>query len=150
MTTRRRAAGFTLIEVLIGTTVLAIMMTLLTGALFTMTRTARAGESRIEEIDSTQLVYAFLRRQLQNAVPLTERNEGGNQHVLFEGRRDRVRFVGRMQLGDSGGLQFLELAEASEGLSMRYRDAWPSAHATTASTMPVDPDEGGKHGSFFR
>jgi prepilin-type N-terminal cleavage/methylation domain-containing protein len=125
MTPHRRIEGFTLIEVLIGTTVLAIMMTLLTSALFTMTRSARAGETRMQEIDSAQLAGAFLRRQLQNAVPLTERGDDGEPHVLFEGRGDSLRFVAHLPLVEGGGLQFLELAATNDGLSIRYRDAWP-------------------------
>lgn len=126
MTARRRNTGFTLIEVLIGATVLAIMMTLLSSALFTMTRSARAGETRIEALDSAQLVHAFLRRQLQNAVPLTERDDGDEQ-VLFEGRADRLRFVGHLPIAEGGGLQFLEIAAVDDALTMRYRGAWPDA-----------------------
>jgi general secretion pathway protein J len=124
MTARRHAAGFTLIEVLIGATVLAMMMSLLSSALFTMARSARAGEARMERIDSAQLVQSFLRRQLENATPLTERVDG-EERVLFEGHRDRLRFVGHLPIAEGGGLQFLELAAANGSLTMRYRDAWP-------------------------
>jgi type II secretory pathway component PulJ len=119
-----------LIEVLIGATVLAIMMTLLASALFTMTRSARAGETRMERNDSAQLVHAFLRRQIENAVPLTERVDG-EEHVLFDGRPDRLRFVGHLPLVEGGGLQFLELAAANDTLAMRYRAAWPEAPFST-------------------
>jgi prepilin-type N-terminal cleavage/methylation domain-containing protein len=130
MTMRRPSAGFTLIEVLIGTTVLAIMMTLLTSALFTMTRSARAGEARLQELDSTQLAHAFLRRQLQNAFPLTER-EDGDERALFEGLANRLRFVGHLPIAEGGGLQFLEIAATDGALEMRYRDAWPDAPFTS-------------------
>lgn len=126
MTACRRDAGFTLIEVLIGATVLAIMMTLLTSALFTMTRGARAGEARMEQLDSARLAHAFLRRQLQNAVPLTERDDG-DERALFEGRADRLRFVGHLPIAEGGGLQFLEFAVENGALEMRYRGAWPEA-----------------------
>lgn len=131
MTTRRQSAGFTLIEVLIGATVLAIMMTLLTSALFTMTRSARAGEARMAELDSTQLAHAFLRRQFQNALPLTER-EDGDERVLFEGRANRLRFVGHLPIAEGGGFQFLEIAVSDDALEMRYRDAWPDVPFTSA------------------
>ena len=124
MNQRRRNTGFTLIEVLIGATLLAIMMTLLTSALFTMTRSARAGEARMEALDNAQLVHAFLRQQLQNAFPMTERADG-EERVLFEGRAEQLRFVGQLPLVAGGSLQFLELAAANGALAMRYRDAWP-------------------------
>lgn len=124
MTERRRNAGFTLVEVLIGATLLAILMMLLANALFTMTRSARAGEARLEQIDSNELVHAFLRRQLQNAFPLTERDDGDGR-VLFEGRDARVRFVGHLPMAEGGGLQLIEIVTARGDLVMRYRDAWP-------------------------
>jgi general secretion pathway protein J len=133
MTTRRHTAGFTLIEVLIGATVLAIMMTLLSSALFTMTRSARAGETRMEEIDSAQLVHTFLRHQLENALPLTQR-EDLEQHVLFQGHPDRLRFVGHLPIVEGGGLQFLELAAANDALMMRYRGAWPDVPFESPNT----------------
>lgn len=124
--TRRHAAGFTLIEVLIGATLLAILMTLLTSALFTMTRSAHAGETRLERNDSEQLAGAFLRHLLESTVPLTERVDG-EEHVLFEGLPDRLRFIGHLPIVEGGGLQFLELAAVNGTLAMRYRDAWPEA-----------------------
>lgn len=126
MTTRRHTGGFTLVEVLIGATLLAIMMTLLTSALFTMTRSARAGELRMDEIEATQLVHAFLRKQIQNAFPLTERVDA-EQRALFEGHSDRVRFVGHLPIVEGGGLQFVELAMSNGALTMRFSDAWPDA-----------------------
>jgi general secretion pathway protein J len=134
MTPQRQAAGFTLIEVLIGTTVLAIMMTLLTSALFTMTRTARAGEVRLEQLDSAQLVHAFLRRQLEGAVPLTERVDG-DEHALFEGRQERLQFVGHLPVVEGGGLQFLELAVTNGELAMRYHGAWPEEPFVSANAV---------------
>lgn len=132
MMNRRRNAGFTLVEVLIGATLLAILTTLLTNALFTMTRTARAGEARLEEIDSNALVHAFLRRQLQNVFPLTEHDDGDGR-VLFDGRDDRLRFAGHLPIAEGGGLQFIEIAAAGSQLVMRYRNAWPG-------TPFADPD----------
>jgi general secretion pathway protein J len=128
MTPRDRQNGFTLIEVLIGATLLAVMMALLATALFTMTRSARAGEARLEQLDSTELVHAFLARELGGAIPLTERVDG-DEHALFEGRTDRLRFVGHLPAAQAGGLQFMELAIApqtgKDALVLRYTDAWP-------------------------
>jgi hypothetical protein len=99
-------------------------MTLLTSALFTMVRSARAGEAHMEKLDSTDLVRAFLLRQLQSAFPLTER-EDGDDRVLFEGHANKVRFVGHLPIAERGGLQFLEIAPESDALTLGYREAWP-------------------------
>lgn len=126
MTVRGRNTGFTLVEVLIGIAVLAMMMSLLTSALFTMTRSARAGEKQLEALDSAQLVYAFLRRQLQSAFPLTERDDG-EELVLFEGSPERLRFVGQLPRAAGLGLQFIDLRVERNALVMRFRAAWPDA-----------------------
>lgn len=136
MKARRQAFGFTLIEVLVGSTILAVMMTLLTSALFSMTRTTRVGEARLDDLDATQLVRAFVRGQLGEALPMTEQRDDV-QRVLFDGQRDTVRFVGHLPAhAGGGGLQFLELrAEVgSDGaaLVLYYRSAWPDTPFVSA------------------
>jgi general secretion pathway protein J len=135
---RRRERGFTLVEVLVGTTIFAMMLALLANALSAMTRNVRAGEARLTRIDDTRLVEAFLRRQLGEAVPLTERIDD-ERHALFDGRSDRLRFVGHLPAHrGGGGLQYLDLAlrapdrgearsadPAVRDLVLYHRDAWP-------------------------
>jgi general secretion pathway protein J len=120
--------GFTLIEVLIGATLLAVMMLLLGTALFTLTRGARAGETRLEQLDSAQVVVAFLTRELAGALPMTERVDG-KERVLFNGEADRIRFVGHLPSAQAGGLQFVQLSSeadtASSALLLRYVSASP-------------------------
>lgn len=125
---RKRSAGFTLIEVLVGTTLLALMMSLLMSGLFSIGRGTRMGEARFDELDSQRLVQAFLRQQIAGAVPLTERVDR-RERVFFEGHPDRIRFVGRLPAHrGGGGLQYLHLgAEQNRGrneLMLEYRNAW--------------------------
>jgi general secretion pathway protein J len=104
-----------------------------------MSRTVRAGEARLMLLDDTRLVEAFVRRQLSEAAPLTERIED-ERRALFDGVADRVRFVGHLPAHrGGGGLQFLELAlrvpdrgEApraidpdARDLVLYHCDAWP-------------------------
>lgn len=122
-----RVAGFTLVEVLIGTTVLSIMLGLLMSAFFAMGQSARAGASRLDDADTTRVVYAFLRGQLSQAVPLTHRFDG-HEHALFDGEAARLRFVGHLPAHrGGGGLQILDLAllEKDTSLVLRHRPAWP-------------------------
>ena len=92
-------------------------------------RSARAGESRLDAADEARLVRSFLRSQLGNALPVTER-KGDEARVLFHGQRQSIRFVGRVPAHrGGGGIQLLELrAEIQSGspkLVFYYRDAWP-------------------------
>jgi general secretion pathway protein J len=122
---RRRNSGFTLIEVLVSTTILAIMAGLMSSALFAVTRTARAGEGRLDDSDATRLTLAFLRRVIENAAPLTDIVDG-ERHALFEGTGDELRFVGHLPAHrGGGGLQFLELRTEGANLVLCYRSAWP-------------------------
>lgn len=144
---RQRHAGFTLVEVLVGTTIFAMMLALLTSALFSMTRSVRSGEARLTEVDDARLVRTFLRRQLSQAFPLTERVEE-EQRALFAGLPDELRFVGHLPAHrGGGGLQFLELRTSlraaerhragaraarseraepdSRDFVLNYRNAWP-------------------------
>lgn len=120
-------AGFTLVEVLIAVTILAVLVSLLFGALYTLSRSARAGETALQAVDSDRLVQSFLRRQLGGAVPVTERGRHRGR-VLFDGSMASVRFVGHLPAHrGGGGLQFLELGRESAGesgaLVLYYRNA---------------------------
>lgn len=123
-----RSRGFTLVEVLIGTTLLALMMSLLMSSLFSIGRATRAGEARFDGLDNDRLVQAFLREQIAGAVPLTLR-AGPVEHVLFEGGPNEILFVGHLPAHrGGGGLQHLHIgSEAtfeSAALVLRYRNAW--------------------------
>jgi general secretion pathway protein J len=140
MTSRRRAAGFTLVEVLVGTTLLTMMLGLLMSALFSMTRGARAGESKLAEVDTARLTLAFLRRQISGAAPITVRSTS-DEHVLFDGSGTELRFVGHLPAHrGGGGLQFLELTvdrtAAEPNLVLRSRNAWSDADFSSATGGP--------------
>lgn len=133
---RSSAHGFTLIEVLIGTAILGLTMALLGSALFAATKSARTGEARLGDMDSKRSVFAFLRRQLGEAFPLTELR-GDVQHVLFDGGPERVRLIGHLPAHrGGGGLQIIELRTestgAQDGLVLYYRDAWPDVAFATS------------------
>jgi general secretion pathway protein J len=90
-------------------------MALLISSLFTLTTGARLGERRLDDIDSDRLITAFLRTRLGDAYPLTRSSAAGSR-VVFEGRRDRIRFVGHLPSHrGGGGLRGLTLSVESRG-----------------------------------
>jgi general secretion pathway protein J len=124
-----RDRGFTLIEVLVAITLLTVMVSLITGSLYSLTRGAREGHARLDSIDSDRLILAFLRAQISGAVPLTERQER-QQRVYFEGLSNSILFVGHLPAHrGGGGLQFLQVdaddRETTSALILSYRNAWP-------------------------
>jgi general secretion pathway protein J len=69
---RRTQSGFTLLEVLIATVLLAIMMTLLLGSLRVGAGSWEQGERRAEQASRLLVTHNFFRSYLSGALPLLE------------------------------------------------------------------------------
>lgn len=87
----RIANGFTLLELLVAVTVLALLSAVLGGGVRFGLAAWQAGERRADRIETPAAVHALLRRQIESAYPLTRRR--GEPVVTFEGTRDRLRFI---------------------------------------------------------
>jgi general secretion pathway protein J len=99
--------GFTLLELLVAMTLLALLVAALAGGLRFGSRAWETGESRLEHLERMLITHGFLRRQIGRAYPLPERERGT---VDFLGQPERLSFVGLMpeHLG-AGELQRLTL-----------------------------------------
>jgi general secretion pathway protein J len=107
-----RARGFTLLELLVAITLLAVLMAALFGALRLGTRVWEAGEARLDAGARIQVVQDFLRRRLAGTVPLIEtapdpRRAGS---LLFVGASDGLRFVSLLPEHLGAGASLMELA----------------------------------------
>ncbi len=94
----RRSRGFSLIEILLASTLLAVIMGLAYSGFQASTRATMSGEKMIERTNSIRVAHQFLRRQLSLSMPLVMEEEEGPDgfHIVFEGDSDRVRFVAPM------------------------------------------------------
>ena len=114
---KRRQRGFTLLELLIGMTLLSLILTLLFGALRLGARSWDRGEQRAEDITQLRTVQGFLRRELGQAFILLWK-KGGESRLAFDGAADALKFVVPLpaQIG-GGGLYLLglELEDAEAG-----------------------------------
>jgi general secretion pathway protein J len=91
---RAAAAGFTLIEVLLATVLLAAGLALAFATLRASTATVERGEGLAARSDRMRAVEGFLRRRLAAAQPLAfAMDPGSGQALRFVGERDRMRFV---------------------------------------------------------
>lgn len=90
----RAPHGFTLIEVLIATALLAAGLTLAFATIGAATRTAQRGEVMAAQSERIRAVEGFLRRRLEavRPVPFNFDPEAGVAQ-RFIGGRDRMRFV---------------------------------------------------------
>jgi len=92
-----RTRGFTLLEVLIAITLLALLIAMAFGTLRGAVATTRTGERIVTWTNQTRTVQEFLRRQLSHAmsIPFDRQEDIGENHV-FEASRDELRFVAPM------------------------------------------------------
>lgn len=122
---RRRAAripascsrGFTLIEVLLATVLLAAGLTLAFATLSAATRTTQRAEDLAARSERLRAVEGFLRRRLEGARPVPFAYDPGTGAAKrFEGSSDSLRFVADLPdyLG-RGGPYLHELAIQSDG-----------------------------------
>ncbi|MBB1473729.1 prepilin-type N-terminal cleavage/methylation domain-containing protein [Luteimonas sp. MC1782] len=91
---RARASGFTLIEVLLATVLLAMGLALAFATLRASMATSERGEAMASRTDRMRAVEGFLRRRLASAQPIafaTDESTGGA--LRFIGETDRIRFV---------------------------------------------------------
>lgn len=118
----KRHSGFTLVELLLAVTLLSMLMALTYGGMQAATRATDRGQQILEESGRLRMAHQFVRKQINQAVPLgfsqeDEASAGlGEAPVMevFRGNANTIRFVGPMPgyLG-FGGPQVQELAIVS-------------------------------------
>lgn len=91
------ARGFTLIEVVLATALLAAGLALAYATLGAATGSVHGAERAIERTDRVRAVQGFLRRQIQAARPAPfDRDPDSGQPIAFRGERDGIEFVSAM------------------------------------------------------
>jgi len=123
----RRGVGFTLIEVLIGMSILSIMMLLLFAALRTCVQSWNMGEKKIAEVSQAAIIQNFFQSKLHSTLPLNANflkeekdkdEEEQQQRFSFEGNESQLQFVSAMPASAGRlGLQLftLSLQESEKG-----------------------------------
>ncbi len=109
-------AGFTLLELLVAMTVLALLTALLFGGLEFGTRVWKVGDAELERFARTDTAFALMRRTMMAASPklvfedrpAADRRAGARSRdsepaVDFEGLPDGVRFIGPAPAAVLGG-----------------------------------------------
>jgi general secretion pathway protein J len=110
------ARGFTLIEVVIALSLLALIMLGLVSALSTFGRTASSMDQRFERGDEARLVGEFLRGTLERVSARTMMLTGdGALRPMFEGTSSELQWVGVMPARHGvGGLYHFRLFVAQD------------------------------------
>ncbi|HXZ02415.1 MAG TPA: prepilin-type N-terminal cleavage/methylation domain-containing protein [Stellaceae bacterium] len=88
-----RAAGFTLVELLVAVTLFALLSVALFGGLHFGMRASEVGTARLDWSAEIAAASGFLRNQLADAQPLQKDAGDGNKVVAFDGESDSIEFV---------------------------------------------------------
>jgi general secretion pathway protein J len=113
---RRTQGGFTLLEVLIGTTLLGVMMLLLTGSLRIGAESWDAGEERIARASRMFVVQNFLRNHIGSLLPVAGTARDGRMEPAFRGAPDALEYVAPLpEQVKTGGLYRFQLYVSKNG-----------------------------------
>jgi len=140
-----REGGFTLLEVLLAVTLLALLIAGAYSGIHASANAMRAGEAAIDRTDRLRTAQEFLRHQVSRILPLAfAQKEADGTTYVFEGRDHYMRFVAPMPGYLSRGgpyVQTLELVRGSDGLQLQFRDAMLNGFdvdkANTDNSEPV-------------
>jgi general secretion pathway protein J len=118
----KRAAGFTLLEVLAALVLLALLLVGVYSGIRTATHSVRSGTAAIERLDQIRSAQQFLRRELAQSLaqPIGHTDQG--EPIYFVGTAHEMRYVAPLPgyLGKLGPqLQRLQLVDdGHEGLRL--------------------------------
>jgi len=108
-------SGFTLLELVIALSLLALMSGVLFGALGFAGRSWEGGEAKAEATSGMRLTHEFLRAQIEGQHPL-RMHKMPEFPLVFAGKSDEVRFAAPLPARiTGGGIWYYRLAIAREG-----------------------------------
>ncbi len=115
-----RTAGFTLVELLLAITLMSILLGLTYSGLRAATRSSERGEKLLAAGGELRASHQFVRRQLNQMLPLSfaESDDMEEVRIVFEGDARRIQYVAPMPgyLGAGGPqVQLLELIQVDNG-----------------------------------
>ena len=115
MIRRSNNHGFTLLELIVGLTIISMIMLTIYAGLRLGARSWQAGTQRAEIVDEVRLLHGLLQRTLGSAVPIATRDNRTWQ-VWFEGTANSLRYLFAMpeQFGVAGYQELKIGAQAGE------------------------------------
>ena len=140
---KRHAAGFTLIEVLLATVLLASGLALAFATLRSATAMTQRGEQISQRNERMRAVEGFLRRRLASAQPIAfATNPDTLRSYRFVGERERMRFVADLPdyLGRGGPyLHDIRVTEDGTRLDVAFAMVQAGQAIREASPRPPEP-----------
>lgn len=119
----KKTQGFTLIEVVVVFTLLAMIMAMIFSGIDSGRRTAEKGEKRITAINEMRVIQGIIRHQVSRSMGLGVEESDEGELLKFIGEENAITFVGQMPgyLGTGGPhIQKLELVNADGGKLLQF------------------------------
>lgn len=132
MTSRRGSAGFTLIELMAALVLLALMSSVIYGALSLAGRSWDGGEAKAAQVSEMRQTQEFLREELTAEYPLRLR-KAADFPLLFVGEHDELRYTASLptRVAEGGVLYFrLALARVDDKTQLVVERQLPDPQAT--------------------
>lgn len=107
--------GFTLIEVMLAITLLALLLAGTFGAIRTTVRGMHSGEAAVDRTSRVRSAQEFLRRQISRILPLSYGEDTTGARIVFEGDGKSMRFVAAMPGYLSNGGPYVQTLELTGG-----------------------------------
>ncbi len=122
-------SGFTLVEILIGVTLLGFILLLVFSSLHTAGKSWTSSAQQIEQSEELRLASRFIQQSLSQAVPLLWFNAAGKR-IAFKGQSGEIHFATALPAHRGGGGLYLLTVKLSEvknnqPLVLHYRAALP-------------------------
>ena len=141
---RRAVSGFTLIEILVATVLLAAAMTLGFATLRAASAAATRGEALAARNERIRAVEGFLRKRIASALPIAfEVNKNTGAPLRFAGEPDRIRFVADLPAYLGRGcphLHDISVVDDGEGVRLQAEFAVVLANEINAERDPRPPE----------
>jgi general secretion pathway protein J len=149
----RRSRGFTLIEVVVATSLLALGLAIAFGTLRSASRATARAEVAAQREERLRAAQGFLRTQLSAALPIPFEFDGESGAATFlRAQPGKLEFVGTLPgyLARGGPyLQTLEFVRGPDGTQLRFQHQLLSADGPMdAEREPVVLLDGIEDGSF--
>lgn len=123
ITVGKKSQGFTLIEVIVVFTLLAMIMAMIFSGIDSGRRTAEKGEKRITAINEIRVIQGIIRHQISRAMGLGVEESDEGELLKFIGEENLIIFVSQMPgyLGSGGPhIQKIELVNGDGGKVLEY------------------------------
>jgi len=116
----RSSAGFTLVELLLAVTLMSILLALTYSGLRAATKSSQRGEILLAAGGELRASHQFIRRQLNQMLPLSFAiaEDEQTERIVFEGDQSRIKYVAPMPgyLGSGGPqVQLIEIVSDGDG-----------------------------------